>query len=248
MSAILTERHGPAMWITLNRPEAANALSRGLVTDLAKAVHDVGRDRSDRPRAVVITGAGDRAFCAGADLKERPTMSLDETREFLEGLNKVLDAIEALPQVTIAALNGVAFGGGLELALACDLRVAVNGAQTGLTEVRVGIMPGAGGTVRLPRIVGDARARELMLLGKRISAAEALEMKLYNSVVGDLRVAVDAIVAEVTACAPLGVANVKRALLGASEKECYEVVLQSEDRNEGLRAFAEKRRPVYKGK
>jgi enoyl-CoA hydratase/carnithine racemase len=159
VTAIVVERRGPASWITLNRPEAANALSRTLVSELAKAVHDVGRDRSDRPRVVVITGAGDRAFCAGADLRERPTMTLEETRRFLEGLNKLLDAIEALPQITIAALNGVAFGGGLELALCCDLRVATNGAEMGLTEVRVGIMPGAGGTVRLPRVVGDARAR-----------------------------------------------------------------------------------------
>jgi enoyl-CoA hydratase/carnithine racemase len=197
---------------------------------------------------VVITGAGDRAFCAGADLKERPTMTLDETRSFLEGLNKLLDAIDALPQITIAALNGVAFGGGLELALCCDLRVASNGAEMGLTEVRVGIMPGAGGTVRLPRVVGDARARELMLLGKRVSAARALEIGLVHSVVGDLRVAVDAIVAEATACAPLGVAQAKRALSGVAERECYDIVLESEDRNEGLRAFAEKRRPVFKGK
>lgn len=248
MSSILVERRGPAVWITLNRPEAANALSRALVAELAKAVHDLGGEKGERARAVVFTGMGDRAFSAGADLKERPSMTLDETRQYLTDLNALFDAIEALPQLTIAALGGVAFGGGLELALCCDLRVATNGAEMGLTEVRVGIMPGAGGTRRLSRVVGDARARDLILLGRRISAASALQIGLVHLVAGDLRVAVDSLVADLTACAPLGVAQAKRALAGAPERECYEVVLGSEDRNEGLRAFAEKRRPVFKGK
>lgn len=248
MSTVLAERRGPALWLTLNRPEAANALSRGMVADLSKAVRDASGKEGERARAVVITGAGERAFCAGADLKERPTMTLDETRIYLDALNEAFDAIEALPQLTIAAINGVAFGGGMELALACDLRVATNGAEMGLTEVRVGIMPGAGGTRRLPRIVGDARARDLILLGRRISAASAMGIGLVTLVAGDLKVAVDSLVADLTACAPLGVAQAKRALSGAPERECYEVVLASEDRNEGLRAFAEKRRPVFRGK
>ena len=248
MSTVLVERRGPAVWLTLNRPEAANALSRALLAELHKAVRDLHGEKGERTRAVVFAGAGDRAFSAGADLKERPTMTPDETRQYLVELNELFDAVEALPQLTVAALNGVAFGGGLELALACDLRVATNGAELGLTEVRVGIMPGAGGTRRLPRVVGEARARDLILLGRRISAASALQIGLVHLVAADLRVAVDSLVADLTGCAPLGVAQAKRALSGAPERECYEVVLQSEDRNEGLRAFSEKRRPIFKGK
>jgi enoyl-CoA hydratase len=248
VSTVVVERRGPAVWITLNRPEVANALSRELVADVHKAVRDIAGEKGDRTRAVVLTGAGDRAFSAGADLKERATLTLDETRQFVDALNALCDAVEALPQLTVAALSGVCFGGGLELALACDLRVAANGAEMGLTEVRVGIMPGAGGTRRLPRIVGEARARDLILLGRRISAASALQIGLVHLVAADLRVAVDTIVAEVTGCAPLGVAQAKRALSGVAERECYEVVLMSEDRNEGLRAFQEKRRPIFKGK
>jgi enoyl-CoA hydratase/carnithine racemase len=157
----------------------------------------------------------------------------------------------------VAAINGVAFGGGLELALACDFRIAAPSAQLGLTEVRLGILPGAGGTQRLPRLIGAARAKELILLGRRIDAARALEIGLVNAVTDDLPAAVDALARELEGCAPISVAKAKEAIdrgldvdidTGLSvERHCYDATLGTEDRLEGLRAFAEKRPPRYTG-
>lgn len=254
---VTVERRGPAAWVTLNRPDAANALSRVLVDQLGAAVGRLADDPT--VRAVVVTGTG-KAFCAGADLKERAAMSPDEVRIFLEELGGTLNALAALPCPVIAALNGVAFGGGLELALACDVRVAAETATMGLVEARLGIIPGAGGTQRLARIIGVARAKELILTGRRIDAAEARALGLLAQVVpaAELDPVVTALVDEIAACAPLAVAQAKAAIDGgialslpgglALEKRCYEVVLASSDREEGLRAFAEKRRPVFQGK
>lgn len=254
---VTVERRGPAAWITLNRPDAANALSRALVNELDAAVTALAGDPS--LRAVVVTGAG-KTFCAGADLKERREMTPDEVRVFLDDLGNTLNALSALPCPAIAALNGAAFGGGLELALACDIRIAVEGAAMGLVEARLGIIPGAGGTQRLSRLVGVARAKELILTGRRIDAGIARELGLLARVVPapDLEAATADLVDEIAACAPLAVAQAKAAIDGgislslpgglALEKRCYEVVLGSADRTEGLRAFAEKRRPVFEGK
>src|SRR6476620_8097970 len=141
--SVIVERLADAAWVTLNRPAAMNALSRSLVSELRAAVRAL---RSEHwVRAIVLTGAGDKAFCAGADLKERRTMSLDDTRTFLTDLGAALDELARFPAPVIAAMNGVAFGGGLELALACDLRLAADGIEMGLLEVRLGIIPGAGG-------------------------------------------------------------------------------------------------------
>jgi len=256
---ITVERRAGAAWLTLNRPAAMNALSRGLVAELGAALRALGAE-APAPRALVVTGAGEKAFCAGADLKERRAMSLDDTRAFLTELGATLDALAAFPAPVVAALNGVAFGGGLELALACDARVALEGIELGLLETRLGIIPGAGGTQRLPRIVGVAAAKELILTGRRIGAARALELGLLSRVVAPeaLVAAVDELCAEMAACGPLALAQAKRAIDGGLglplgeglrlERACYEVVLASEDRNEGLAAFAEKRPPVYKGK
>jgi enoyl-CoA hydratase/carnithine racemase len=259
---VTVERRGAAAWIVLSRPEAANAFSKQLVADLAIAVArtlpDPKRDASP-VRAVVVTGAG-RAFCAGADLKERATMTLDETRTFLEELGGTLSVLAALPCPVIAAINGAAFGGGLELALACDLRIAVEGAAMGLVEGRLGIIPGAGGTQRLARAVGVSRAKELILTGRRFDAAAARGYGLVSEVVpaAEFGSAVDRLVDEIAACGPLAVAAAKAAIddgIDVSltdglelERRLYEVVLRSEDRNEGLRAFVEKRAPVFRGK
>ena len=249
---------GAVARLTLSRPDAANALGRALVADLRSALTELAADAT--LAAVVITGAGDKAFCAGADLKERRGMSLPETRAFLQDLNALMNQVAAFPRAVIAAINGAAFGGGLELALACDLRLAAAGALMGLTEVRLGIIPGAGGTQRLARLCGVAVAKDLILTGRRIPAEEALALGLVNQVVPaiDLPAVADRLAAEVAQAGPLAVAQAKRAIdegFGrplpdglAIEQSCYEVVLTSEDRNEGLAAFAEKRKPTWRGR
>jgi enoyl-CoA hydratase/carnithine racemase len=211
-------------------------------------------------RTVILTGAGDKAFCAGADLKERATMSEAEVRAFLGGLRRVLRAVETSDTIFIAAINGSALGGGTELALACDLRIAAPAAELGLTEVRLGIIPGGGGTQRLPRLIGQGRAKDLILTGRRINAAEAFAIGLVQRLAPEGRLLeVSLGVAEqIAENAPIAVAAAKHAVdrgvdlqieaALALELEQYEAVLRSEDRLEGLRAFSEKRRPVWKGR
>jgi len=152
----VTRRSAVAIW-TIDRPDRMNALSRAVVRELGRLAREAAHDAE--LRAVVITGAGDKAFCAGADLKERQSMSIDDVRDFLGLYRASFGAIDALPVPVVAAINGAAYGGGLELALACDLRVMTASAQIGLTETSLAIIPGAGGTQRLPRIVGEARAK-----------------------------------------------------------------------------------------
>ncbi|HEV3032672.1 MAG TPA: enoyl-CoA hydratase-related protein [Polyangia bacterium] len=255
---VLSEVRGGVATITLNRPRAANALSRELVGGLGQAFSRARAD--DGVRAVVLTGAGGKAFCAGADLKERRAMTLDETRSFLRSLNAVVDAVAAFPRPVIAALNGAAFGGGLELALACDFRLAADTAELGLVETRLGIIPGAGGTQRLARIAGLAVAKELILTGCRVGAARARELGVVSEVVpaAALTAAAARLAAELAGAGPLAVTQAKRAIDGgfdlplpealAHERACYEIVLESADRDEGLSAFAEKRPPQFTGK
>jgi len=255
---VIVERQGTVAWVLLNRPEAANALSRALVAALRAeltalaSVHELS--------AVVLASAEGKAFCAGADLKERLGMSLDQTRAFLDDLGALVRAIEDFPRPVIAALSGSAFGGGLEIALACDLRLADDTATMALSEVRLGIIPGAGGTQRLSRLCGVAVAKELILTGRRIDATEALRMGLVSRVVAkaDLRAAIDGLCADLASAGPLALTAAKQAIDAGFgepmnealkiERTCYERVLVSDDRNEGLRAFAEKRRPNFRGK
>jgi methylglutaconyl-CoA hydratase len=255
---VLVEVRAGVGFVTLNRPAAANALSGELVGALGQAFTRLRGDAS--VRTVVLTGAGDKAFCAGADLKERRAMTLEETRSFLRALNAAVDAIGTFPRPVIAAVNGAAFGGGLELALACDIRLAADTAEMGLVETRLGIIPGAGGTQRLARVCGVAIAKELILTGRRIGALRALELGIVSQVVprADLAAAAAGVAAEIVGAGPLAVEQAKRAIDGgtdrplaeglAHERACYEVVLSSEDRNEGLAAFAEKRPPRFKGR
>jgi methylglutaconyl-CoA hydratase len=258
VSTVRVERAGAVATVTLARSEAANALSKALVADLRAALAALEVDAT--LAVVILTGAGDKAFCAGADLKERRGMTPDQTREVLDGLNGLMNEVAAFPRAVIAAINGVAFGGGLELALSADLRLAADTAQLGLTEVRLGIIPGAGGTQRLSRLCGIAVAKELILTGRRLDAAAALGLGIVGRVVpaADLMTAAAAIAGEIAQGGPLAVAQAKRAIddgFGrplaeglAVERGAYEVVLTSEDRNEGLAAFAEKRRPVWRGR
>jgi len=253
----VTIEHGAAT-VLINRPDARNALSRAVNQRLIAVVAEL--EANTAVRVVVVRGAGDQAFCAGADLKERKGVPASETGAFLEVIAGACNAFANLSKPTIAVLNGSAYGGGLELALACDFRIAADHVELGLTEVRLGIMPGAGGTQRLTRLIGMARAKEMILLGKRVSAQRAAEWGLLNQVVptAQLDETLASWLSELAKCAPLSVISAKRAIeQGAHlampealqlERTCYDVTLFSDDRNEGLLAFAEKRAPNFQGK
>ena len=242
---------------TIDGEARRNTLTRAMVEELERQVARVSSQR--HTRSVVLTGSGDKAFCAGADLKDRAKMSHDDIKDWLVLLHRAFRAVETAPQVFIAALNGVAFGGGLELALACDLRVADPAASMGLTEVKLGIIPGAGGTQRLPKAVGVSRARELIFTGRRVLAAEALAMGLVNKLStpgGSVAEALE-LAAEIGRNAPLAVAQAKAAINGGLhlpwddaaqlEREMYHPLLTTQDRLEGLAAFHEKRPPNFRG-
>jgi enoyl-CoA hydratase/carnithine racemase len=258
MADILVEKRGQVIWVTLNRPDVRNALSRAVNQQLQEIAADIEHD-SDA-RAVVLTGAGDKAFCAGADLKERKGVPAQESGPYISAIAGAISGWGDLRKPTIAAMNGSAYGGGLELAMACDFRILVEGSELGLTEVRLGIMPGAGGTQRLPRLVGEARAKELILLGRRIPAQRAFEIGLVNQVVprSGLTGAVEAMLGELAGCAPISLQQAKSAIERAHalpleqglelERQFYDVTLFSEDRDEGLAAFAEGRPPRYQGR
>lgn len=240
---------------TLERPQARNALSREARADLEVLIDEVGR--ASGVRVVILTGAGDQAFCAGADLKERVGMSEDEVRSWLVDLRRTLHKIETSPKVFVAALNGSAFGGGLELALACDLRVAARTATMGLTETRLAIIPGGGGTQRLPRIVGPARAADLILTGRRVDAEEAARLGLVDRVADDALAEAKRLADEIGAGGPIALGKAKEAIRRGLdlpleegldiEYACYQSTLGTKDRVEGLAAFKEKRPPVYRG-
>ncbi len=251
------ERNGPVEIWTIQGEARRNSLTGALVRELSARVAAAAVDGT--LRVVVLTGAGARAFCAGADLKERARMSAEEVHGFHAALRDTLLGIERGPQVFVAALNGAALGGGLELALACDLRVAAEGAELGLPEVSLGIIPGAGGTQRLPRLVGVARAKDLVLTARRIGAAEALAMGVVSRIASAARLMPEALALaeQVARNAPISLRQAKLAIDGglhlpleealALENRLYQDCLASKDRVEALRAFAEKRRPVFTG-
>ena len=254
---ILVERRGDVEVWTIDGEARRNSITMAFLSALHANLSRAAGDRA--LRCVVVTGAGDRAFCAGADLKERARMSAEEVHAFHHGLRGALRGIEQAPQPVIAALNGAALGGGLELALACDLRVAADGAQVGLPEVSLGIIPGAGGTQRLARLVGVARAKDLVLTARRIGAAEALAMGLVSRVAppGRLRDEALALAEQVARNAPISLRQAKRAIDGGFhlpleealdlENRMYQDCLGTKDRVEALRAFAERRPPVFTG-
>lgn len=254
---VLVEESDHVATITLNRPAQMNAMSRALLDQLLECLDQIAVRRDIR--AVIVTGAGERAFCAGADLKERAGMSAEETRAFLMRIRRVMDFVERLPMPTIAAIDGVAFGGGCELALACDIRIVSRRAQIGLTECGLGIIPGAGGTQRLPRLIGPSLAKELIFTARRLDAASAMAVGLANHVVDDGLALGKAkeLAEEICRCAPLAVEAAKAAIEGGLatgisegmllEQRAYEVTLFTEDRREALNAFREKRRPVFRG-
>lgn len=252
---VLLHQDGPIAEVIINNPGRYNALSRQVVEGLRNTAAELAASRETR--AVILHGGQSRAFCSGADLKERQGMNEAQVFETVHLLRETVNLYERLPMPVIAAIHGMAFGGGLELALACDIRLVSGDAQMGLTETSWAIIPGAGGCVRLPQIVGAAVAKELIFTARKVGAAEAVALGLANRMlpVDDLLPAAREMAAQIAANGPLAVRAAKRAINGglaaaaglALEWEAYQSILPTQDRLEGLRAFAEKRAPVYKG-
>ena len=262
MSVVLYEKKGNIAYITVNRPEALNAISSEVLRELAKAWINV-RDDSD-VRVAIVTGAGDRAFSAGADLKEIAKWQMQPEEErppFLENWPDVypMRGMEVWKPF-IAAINGIATGGGLELAMACDMRIAADTARLGLMETKQSLMPGWGGTQRLPRLVPFGKALEILITGDFVEAEEALRIGLVNKVVpkDQLMTAAEELAARICENGPLAVQAVKEAAYRGVrmtldeglklESLMIQNLFQSDDSKEGPRAFAEKRKPVFKGK
>lgn len=243
--------------LTIERPDVHNCLNLETLRTMREHIAALQLDKETR--VVIVTGAGEKAFCAGADLKERRTMTESQVQEFIRTIRDTFTELERLNKPVIAAINGAAFGGGTELALSCDLRVLSETALMGLTETSLGIIPGAGGTQRLPRIVGKAKAKELIFTARRISSGEALDIGLVNRVVPADQVLTSALelANEIAQNAPIALAQAKHAIdFGmetdlqtglAIESNAYQVIIPTKDRLEGLEAFKEKRKPNFRG-
>ena len=243
--------------ITLSRPGAANAMSVQLLTELGATLDRVNGDPA--VRVVLLTGAGEKAFCAGADLKERHGMSDRQVKQIVQLIGATVAKVEALAQPVIAVLNGVAFGGGLELALACDLRIAATHTKVGLTEASLGIIPGAGGTQRLPRLIGIGKAKELIYTARRLNAEQAKSYGIVEYVyeVHELLENALQLAQDMAKNAPLSLVQAKIAINQGIEVDlatglkieslAYSALIPTEDRLEGLLAFQEKRAPQYSG-
>lgn len=255
---LLVEERDQVKILTLNRPEVMNSLNFDLLHTLREEIETLRFNSGIR--VVIVTAAGEKAFCAGADLKERRSLSDSQVREFILTIRSLFTSIEYLNKPVIAAVNGVALGGGTELALACDIRIASMNASLGLTETRLAIIPGAGGTQRLPRLIGRGRAKELLFTGRRVEAEEALQIGLVNKICEQEALTDECMKMAAMICetGPVAIEQVKYAVnygletdlnTGlAIESNAYWVTIPTEDRLEGLAAFREKRKPVYKGK
>ena len=252
---ILTKNNGLAT-LTVNRPQVRNALDQATWKEIRQALDEVAEDEA--VHVLIVTGTGEKAFASGADLRWLRDRSMLATLEaYPQG---VLAALESLAKPSIAAVNADALGGGCELAMACDIRIASERARFGQPEVRLGILPGAGGTQRLPRLVGMAKAKELILTGDIIDAAEALRIGLVNQVVphDQLLAAATAMAEKIMQRGPIAVRLAKAAVQAgmefgtgagyAFERLAQTVLFGTEDHTEGIDAFLEKRPPQYKGK
>jgi enoyl-CoA hydratase/carnithine racemase len=259
---ILFEARNQIALVTFNRPESMNAINRQMAQDLVDVCGRI--EEAGALRIAIFTGAGDRAFSAGMDLKERSETAFSPIERRNQKLSQKIHtqsrAIAAMTKPTIAAIRGYCVGGGLEMALACDMRVAAEDAKLGLAEVRRGLIPGAGGTQRLPRVVGVAKALEICLTGDNVSGSEALRLGLVNMAVSASEVinAAEDLARRILKGAPMSVAFIKEAIRKGVELPLEEglrleadlsaMLATTEDSKEGPRAFAEKRAPVWKGK
>jgi enoyl-CoA hydratase len=252
------EKKGPIAYVTVNRPKVLNALNTPTWTDLHAAFEDAKADAS--VRGVILTGAGDKAFIAGADISELAHVDAYDAEESSRFGQGVLDLIENLGKPVIAAINGFALGGGCETAMACTIRIAAEHAKFGQPEVKLGLLPGGGGTQRLPRLVGKGRALQLILTGETISAQEAYRIGLVNEVVAtaNLIERAEAILKQIAANAPIAVKfSLEAANKGmetsqgeglALEASFFGICAATEDKKEGTAAFLEKRTPQFRGR
>lgn len=243
--------------VKLNRREAANAMSYALLEDLRTTIETV--EHKGSITCTIITGSGEKAFCAGADLKERAGMNEQEVIAAVAFIRETVTMVENMSMPVIAALNGVAFGGGLELALACDIRIAANHSQLGLTETSLAIIPGAGGTQRLPRLIGIGQAKRLIYSAARITAKKALAIGLVEEAVEakDLMETACKLAEMIAKNGPIALKQAKIAINKGVETDlatgliieqlAYQQTIPTNDRLEGLRAFREKRTPNYQG-
>jgi enoyl-CoA hydratase/carnithine racemase len=255
---VLYEKKDAIAYVTLNRPKVLNALSKRTWEDLRAAFENARDDAA--VRGVILTGAGDKAFIAGADISELTHLTAVEAEKSSSYGQEVLNLIENLGKPVIAAINGFALGGGCETAMACTIRIAVENAKFGQPEVKLGVLPGGGGTQRLPRLVGKGRALQLVLTGEMISAQEAYRIGLVNEVVpsADLITRAEAMVNQIFANAPVAVkysleavnkgmeASLAEGL--ALEASLFGLCAGTDDKKEGTQAFLEKRKPQFQGK
>jgi enoyl-CoA hydratase len=255
---LLFEQSGPIATITLNRPAVLNALNTQLFDDLERAFNGIAQDPS--VRAILVTGSGDKAFAAGADIAELAQLDRAATQQKALRGQSVFALIESCPRPVIACVNGFALGGGCELALACTLRVASDTAKLGQPEIKLGLIPGYGGTQRLPRLIGQSAALKLLLTGEIISAAEALRLGLVDEVVpaAELLPRARAIADQIAAQAPLAVSAALEAVHQGMalpldqalklEAEIFGRLSETADKKEGVEAFLTKRKPTFHGK
>lgn len=258
MEQILVNIENHIAVVTINREESLNAFNYETLLELQSKVEEIRVN--PEIRAVIFIGTGEKAFSVGADLKERKNLTDEQVKRNLYKINEVFNSIDQLSQPTIAAINGFAFGGGMELALACDFRIAANTAVMGLTETSLAIIPGAGGTQRLPRLIGQTKALELILTARRLTADEAFRYGILTNVVERRQLLPESIAfcTGLLVNGPIALQQAKFAIKNGMntdlstglqiERKAYEVTLPTEDRVEALQAFAEKRKPVFKGK
>lgn len=254
---LIVEKRGPVALVTVNRPDKLNALNVRTREEILEAFENLREERDIR--VVVITGAGEKAFIAGADISEFVGKTPLEEREIMQK-SRAFDAMEDFPKPVIAMINGYALGGGCELAMACDIRIASSKAKLGQPEIKLGIIPGGGGTQRLPRLIGEAKAMELILTGDMIDADEALRLGLINYVVApdQLEARTMELANKIAEMSPIALQMAKKSVKNAArlglvagleaETDLFILCFTSEDKEEGVRAFLEKRKPVFKGR
>ena len=257
MTTILYKKEQGIGYVTINREQALNCFNFETLKELQVVTDSISLDPD--VHVVIFTGAGEKAFSAGADLKERKSLTETEVRRNVKAIRDVFNSIANLPQPTIAAVNGYAFGGGFELMIACDFTIAANDVTMGLTETSWAIIPGAGGTQRLPRLVGEMKAKELIFTARKFTAQEGVNLGIVLKVVEktDLMSSCEQLAFEIMNNGPVAIRQAKYAISNgmntdlqtglAIESKAYELTIPTTDRMEALQAFSEKRRPVFTG-